>query len=138
MKVRLSEAAEESQSMSAMTDVVFLLLIFFLVTMSSYVEMTLLETGLPSPGGASSEMPADSIRIIVRAPEAETPEACFEVDAVPMTGPELAGMLRRYGRLQPDVEIRIGCAGDSFHRDLVRVLSLCSRSGLKNLKMFQL
>ena len=46
---------EESNSMSAMTDVVFLLLIFFIVTMSGYVEMTLLETNLPSSGSAGSE-----------------------------------------------------------------------------------
>ena len=46
---------EESNSMSAMTDVVFLLLIFFIVTMSGYVEMTLLETNLPTASGKTSD-----------------------------------------------------------------------------------
>lgn len=46
---------EESNSMSAMTDVVFLLLIFFIVTMSGYVEMTLLETNLPTASGKISD-----------------------------------------------------------------------------------
>ena len=46
MKIPELKPTEESQSMSAMTDVVFLLLIFFIVTMSSYAEMTLLETKL--------------------------------------------------------------------------------------------
>ena len=49
-------SVEEPQSMSAMTDVVFLLLIFFIVTMSSYIEMTLLETNLPTSAGQSSKV----------------------------------------------------------------------------------
>ena len=47
MRVQKISVPEDSNSMSAMTDVVFLLLIFFIVTMSNYVEMTLLETNLP-------------------------------------------------------------------------------------------
>ena len=54
MKMTFISDAEEPNSMSAMTDVVFLLLIFFIVTMSSYVEMTLLETNLPTSGSAST------------------------------------------------------------------------------------
>jgi biopolymer transport protein ExbD len=56
MRIPTVAEAEESNSMSAMTDVVFLLLIFFIVTMSAYVEMTLLETSLPTASGTSAEI----------------------------------------------------------------------------------
>ncbi len=46
MRVPHIGEGEEPQSMSAMSDVVFLLLIFFIVTMSGYVEMTFLEANL--------------------------------------------------------------------------------------------
>ena len=38
MRIPRIDSGEEPQSMSAMSDVVFLLLIFFIVTMSGYVE----------------------------------------------------------------------------------------------------
>ena len=70
MKMPPLKPIEESQSMSAMTDVVFLLLIFFIVTMSSYAEMTLLETKLPTASSSSSTQPKleNPVRIDVPPP----------------------------------------------------------------------
>ena len=91
---------EESNSMSAMTDVVFLLLIFFIVTMSGYVEMTLLETNLPSSGSAGSEEVdlQNSLKIEISA------AGDYVVNGVPQSREALNRLLRRYARLMPDAE----------------------------------
>ena len=54
MRVPHIGESEEPQSMSAMSDVVFLLLIFFIITMSGYVEMTFLEANLPTSGSVAA------------------------------------------------------------------------------------
>ena len=59
MKLNVNSLPEEdtSQSMSAMTDVVFLLLIFFVVTTGAWVKTTLIDTALPQDsGGAGPNM----------------------------------------------------------------------------------
>ncbi len=137
MKLKRIEHDDGAQSMSAMTDVVFLLLIFFLVTMTAYVETALLEANLPA-AGASADTAAlsDALRITILAPESAG-EANYLVDANAFTRKELNGLLDRYGRLQKDVEILVGCNSDALHRDLVFVLSTCSQKGLNNLKLLR-
>ncbi len=131
MKIRRAADGDGSQSMSAMTDVVFLLLIFFLVTMSGYVEMTLLEAGLPLSGGGQPEL-GDTLQVEIGG--SDGPDF-LSVNGGPLAPEEFLALMRRYARLQPDVEILIHCDPDSRHRDLVFVLSECALLGLTNLKM---
>ena len=133
MKLDFSEPQDLGQSMSAMTDVIFQLLIFFLVTMSGYAEMALLEAGLPGSGAAVSEAAlAEVMRVRINDNDSGM---SVTVNGNIFTQDEFVALLKRYSRLQPDVEILVSCAPDSLHSDLVFVLSECSRQGLKNLKM---
>ena len=126
-------AAEESHSMSAMTDVVFLLLIFFIVTMSSYVEMTLLETNLPTSGSASSAQVdlQKSLKIDLSA------DGTYLVNGIPQTPEILNRLLRRYARLMPDAEFLLQCDPESKHCMLVNLLSALAENSLKNVKLLK-
>lgn len=126
-------ASEDSNSMSAMTDVVFLLLIFFIVTMSSYVEMTLLETNLPTSGGSASAQVdlQNSLKIELAA------SGDYIVNGVPQSREALNRLLRRYARLMPDAEFLLQCNPESKHHMLVTLLSDFAKHNLKNVKLLK-
>ena len=133
MRVQKISVPEDSNSMSAMTDVVFLLLIFFIVTMSNYVEMTLLETNLPTSGGAFSAQVdlQNSLKIEISA------SGEYIINGVVQSGENLNRLLRRYARLMPDAEFLIQCAPDSKHYMLVDMLSNLAKNNLKNVKLLK-
>ncbi len=133
MRVQKISVPEDSNSMSAMTDVVFLLLIFFIVTMSNYVEMTLLETNLPTSGGAFSAQVdlQNSLKIEISA------SGEYIINGVVQSGENLNRLLRRYARLMPDAEFLIQCAPDSKHYMLVDLLSNLAKNNLKNVKLLK-
>lgn len=133
MRVQKISVPEDSNSMSAMTDVVFLLLIFFIVTMSNYVEMTLLETNLPTSGGAFSAQVdlQNSLKIEISA------SGEYIINGVVQSGENLNRLLRRYARLMPDAEFLIQCAPDSKHYMLVDLLSNLAKKNLKNVKLLK-
>lgn len=133
MRTPAIPASEDSNSMSAMTDVVFLLLIFFIVTMSSYVEMTLLETNLPTSGGSASAQVdlQNSLKIELSA------SGDYIVNGVAQSRENLNRLLRRYARLMPDAEFLLQCAPDSKHHMLVTLLSDLAKNNLKNVKLLK-
>lgn len=133
MRVQKISVPEDSNSMSAMTDVVFLLLIFFIVTMSNYVEMTLLETNLPTSGGAFSAQVdlQNSLKIEISA------SGEYIINGFVQSGENLNRLLRRYARLMPDAEFLIQCAPDSKHYMLVDLLSNLAKNNLKNVKLLK-
>lgn len=91
-----------------------LLLIFFIVTMSSYVEMTLLETNLPTSGGSDAEKIdlQNSLKIELSA------SGDYIVNGIPQSRDALENLLRRYARLMPDANriwsIRVPCRIEFF------------------------
>ncbi|MDD4181506.1 MAG: biopolymer transporter ExbD [Victivallaceae bacterium] len=124
---------QSDQSMSAMTDVVFLLLIFFIVTMSSYVEMTLLETNLPTSGSATSVQVVlqNSLKIELSATEE------YFVNGVGQSREALNRLLGRYARLMPDAEFLLQCDTESKHHMLVSLLADFAKHKLKNVKLLK-
>jgi biopolymer transport protein ExbD len=136
MKLPKMPEAEESQSMSAMIDVVFLLLIFFIVTMSAYVETTLLETKLPTDAtGSAAPNLANVVRIDIPAPQEE--HYFYVINGTPQSAAQINRLLDRYQRLMPEAEFLINCAPTSEHHQLVKLLADCSRHNLKNLKLLK-
>ncbi len=138
MKMPALPEPEESQSMSAMTDVVFLLLIFFIVTMSAYVQTTLLETKLPTSSGGAAAPPNLSNVVRIDIPEQQTgqPEL-YLINGSPQSSKELDTLLARYERLMPKAEFLINCSPESEHHQLVTLLADCSRHKLTNLKLLK-
>ena len=123
---------EEPQSMSAMTDVVFLLLIFFIVTMSGYIEMTLLETNLPGEAGSAGAVDLEkNVKLELLA------DGSCAVNGTVQTPASLERLFRRYARLMPDAEFMIGCDPESRHHQLVSVLSGLATYRLKNVRLLK-
>ena len=124
MKMLKLPSVEEPQSMSAMTDVVFLLLIFFIVTMSSYIEMTLLETNLPT----SKIDLQNHLKIEL------TEKDQYVINGIVQNRASLDRLLRRYARLMPEAEFLLQCDPEMRHHTLVTLLGDLSKYGLKNIK----
>lgn len=132
MRIPVIAPPEESNSMSAMTDVVFLLLIFFIVTMSSYVEMTLLETNLPTSDAGSGKVDLqNSLKIELSA------SGDYIVNGIPQSREALERLLRRYARLMPNAEFLLQCDPESRHHMLVTLLSDLAKHNLKNVKLLK-
>jgi len=133
MRIPNISEPEESQSMSAMTDVVFLLLIFFIVTMSSYIEMTLLETSLPTSGGAAAAQVDLQNSLTVEL----SVTGAYVVNGIPQSRDMLNRLLQRYARLMPDAEFLLQCDPESKHHMLVALLGDLAENNLKNVKLLK-
>jgi len=133
MRIPSIDQPEDPQSMSAMTDVVFLLLIFFIVTMSAYIETTLLETNLPTgSSGASDKVDLQkSVRIDIAA------DGQYAINGTPQSRATLNKLLTRYARLMPDAEFLIHCDPESKHHQLVTLLADFAGKKLKNIKLLK-
>lgn len=114
-------------SMASMTDVIFLLLIFFMVT-STFVFPTALDISLPE--GTDQVAIKPTTRVYVDKDQrlylSFTGEEPAEVDQ-----DQLAGLLELDARRNPDQSIAVYADEDVAYGAVVRVLDLGARHGLK-------
>ena len=117
--------------MTPMIDMTFLLLIFFLLTLSVATQEGLLKTETPSGqgavGAAQESLEEEEARIrIVRAGKAvglffrEWPVAGY------------ADLARQLRELPPEIPVLIEAAPDVAYRDVVRVQNLSLKTGHRN------
>ena len=116
-----------------MIDVVFQLLIFFIVTLKQEDILSHLDVSRPAPdpNQKQEEQVQDLLQITVYA------------DGLVLKGRRVSletlenhlGKLASYSK---NVSVIIKCTGDSPHRYLVQVLDVCSKVGLKNLSVFSM
>lgn len=117
-------------NMTAMIDVVFQLLIFFLVTNKPQDVITNLDVFRPAPEQQKKEqMEVPNMVKIQIFPDGfrinDKTVSLSDMD-------DLIGKLASFGR---DQTILIMCSSLSRHADLVRVLDMCAKNGLKNLSV---
>lgn len=117
--------AEIDVSMTPMIDVVFQLLIYFLVTFSTADVLAHLDISRPSPDQAQSSQrpPADMIRVAV------LPEG-FAINGRDVGEEQLASMLKRLAGISTKQTVLVTCDDQSIHGRLIKVLDLCSEYGL--------
>lgn len=113
--------------MASMTDVIFLLLIFFMVT-STFVFPTALEINLPQSSQQTAVKPTtriyiDKEQIIYASFSDREPQALSEE--------ELVAFLRLVSQQEPDGFIALYADAEVPYGRLVEVLDLGSRNGLK-------
>lgn len=114
-------------SMASMTDVIFLLLIFFMVT-STFVFPTALEINLPQSSEQTALKPGtrvyiDKEQIIYASFGDQEPQALAE--------DQLLGFLQLIQQQQPEDFIAIYADAEVPYGRLVEVLDLGARNGLK-------
>lgn len=119
--------------MTPMIDVVFQLLIFFVVTLKQEDILSKLSAARPAPNPNKDEVPKDDnlINIIV-APQG------FLFNGRPMRKEELDRQVERISGFSKSAMVVIKCTADSPHAFLVQVLDICNKHGMTNLSIFSM
>lgn len=121
--------------MTPMIDVVFQLLIYFLVTFSTPDVLAQLDISRPAADSSRNEQntPPNMIRIHIFSGEGAN--AGYSLNGRTVSQAELSSLLRRLAGLSRTQTVLITCAGTSQHANLVAVLDLCAEHGLSNLSV---
>ncbi len=121
---------QDDVQMTAMIDVVFQLLVYFIVTLQPEDVITHLDVFRPSPEKQQeqTQTPPKMIRIQIY-PDGIT------INDKYVTIPDLDRLLDKLAAIDTKQSIMIMCTAQSNHEDLVRVLDLCAKSDLTNLSV---
>jgi len=125
--------------MTPMIDVVFQLLIFFIVTLKQQDILARLEVSRPAP---DSRPPPDKkidelLEIMVYNHKRLGGEG-FVLRGRQVSLRELDRQFQRLAQYDPSVSVIVKCTGDSPHANLVKLLDICSKSGLRNIAVFSM
>ena len=118
-------------NMTPMIDVVFLLIIFFLV--SSHLARQEVQTELDLPTARSGQRPSEDQvrRIVVNVLPQVRPEGRFEVSGEPMGTKQVARMIGfESGRSEGKLEIRIRTDRSVPYRSVEPVMIACAKAGV--------
>lgn len=117
--------------MTPMIDVVFQLLIYFLVTFSTPDVLAQLDISRPAPDAAApaGSTPPRMIRVEIAT------DNLYRLNGRTVSRPELSGLLTRLAGICTEQTVLIVCEGPSRHEQLVSVLDLCAGLGLANLSV---
>ena len=118
--------------MTPMIDVVFQLLIFFLVTLKQEDILSHLDVSRPQPDETRQvETIQDLLTITVH-------RYGFLLRGKARTLAQLDRALTRIASYDKNVSVIIRCTPDSKHRHLVELLNLCAKAGLQKLSVFSM
>jgi biopolymer transport protein ExbD len=120
--------------MTPMIDVVFQLLIFFIVTLKQEDILSKLDVFRPSPdpnAPAKEEEIQDLLQILVG-------NDGFYLRGRRLGIKTIEKHLVRLASYSKNISVIIKCTGDSPHAYLVQLLDVCSKAGLKNLSVFSM
>lgn len=126
-----TEEEESEIPMTPMIDVVFQLLIYFLVTFEPTDVMAHLDVFTPSPDKSTPEEPPPTpnlIRIVI------FPDG-YSINDRPVSREGLDRLLNKLAAIDPSQTVMINATGLSPHFRLIEVLDLCAKSGLSNLSV---
>lgn len=120
--------------MTPMIDVVFQLLIFFIVTLKPEDILSHLDISRPAPDpNQQTEQVENLIEIIVGHLQTG-----FSMNGRIMTAEQLEARLRELASYDKKAPVLIKCTGPSMHSKLVTVLDICWEIGLRNLSVFSM
>ena len=135
MRVRKKRRITNDQpelEMTPMIDVVFQLLIFFIVTLKKEDILSMLSAARPAsdPEAISDEQP-NVLNI-------EINKMGFVYRGTPVSRALLERRLAGIAVYDKKVSVVIRCTGDSPHKFLVQTLDVCYKLGLTNLAIFSM
>jgi biopolymer transport protein ExbD len=117
-------------SMTPMIDVVFQLLIYFLVTFTTPDVLAHLDISRPAPDSSQTEQrtPPKMIRVNIYVDG-------YSLNGRAVSKEELGRILNRLAGFSASQTVLITCAGGSEHARLIDVLDICAESGLNKLSV---
>ena len=129
-KRKKSEINAGELNLTAMIDVAFQLLSFFIITVHPVDVLAHLDVFRPSAQGAAtqSSTPPKMIKVMV------LPDG-FSINDRLVDLSDLDRLLTKLAGLDKTQTILIMCAAESPHGNLIEVLDLCAKAGLVNLSV---
>ena len=129
---------EEAQlDMTPMIDVVFQLIIFFVVTLKEEDILSHLDAMSPAPDpNAKPENKLELISIDIYNPRQGGDGFLF--NKTPVSEKQLDAKLKSAARYSQKSSILLRCTKDSPHSLLIKAMNLCNKYGMTNLAIFSL
>lgn len=117
--------------LTPMIDVVFQLLVYFVVTFEPLDILTALSVYRPSPDASakSDAPPPEIVKITIFN------GGTFTMNEKPLDKANLRNMLFTLADLNPSQTIMLQCTANSEHEYLIALLDMCSEAGLNNLSV---
>ena len=128
-----SESREAKVEMTPMIDVVFQLLIFFVVTLKQEDILSRFSAALPAP--QNSDGPIDEVPELI---DITIHKGGFVFKQRPVSLDGLDRQMERYSRMSKTATVVIRCTKDSPQSNLIKVLDVCSKHQMKNLSIFSM
>lgn len=120
-----------SLEMTPMIDVVFQLLIFFIVTLKQEDILSHLDVNRPAPD-PNPPVKNDPLLTILVYKEG------FVLQGRRASLKELEKQMTRLAQYSKNLSVIIKCTADSPHLHLMQLLDVCSKAGMKNLSVFSM
>jgi len=117
-------------NMTAMCDVVFLLLIYLTLTAKPPAPAVTLDVGRPSVAGKPGPR-IPMIEILILKDE-------YAICGKRVSPAGLSSALHQFARLDKDQTVLVKCAPDSPHERLVETLNLCSEATMTNVSVLSI
>ena len=129
-KSRRSKGEDLTLQMAPMIDIVFQLLIFFIVTMKQEDILSKLEVLRPAgESGEPSSVEPYTILIDSRG---------YLMKGLPLTETRLRESIEKFARYNKNSAVVIKCTLDSPHHLLVKLLDICAENDLNKLAVFSI
>ena len=125
--------------MTPMIDVVFELIIFFVVTIKQEDLFTKLNCNRPAPStGPSKDEDSPNVTIEIGRRYDGSPQGVILYNKREVKRTELDAALRDIARTSTKTPVIVKCTGDSPHKALVDVLDICYHNKLFSVSVFSL
>lgn len=122
-------------NLTAMIDVAFQLLSFFLLAIKPVDVYANLDAFRPSPEKTNVSTPSSPMITIMVLPMNPGESGVYVMNDTPMTTPQVEAKLKRYADTDPTQTILIMCAKRSTHQQLVVLLDKCAKYKLTNISV---
>ena len=122
--------------MTPMIDVVFELIIFFVVTIKQEDLFTRLNANRPAPASSSSSSSESDTTVTIEVGRGPDANGLLVYNKRPVRRSELDQNLKEVARTSKKTPIIVKCAEDSPHKALVDVLDICYRNELFSVSIF--
>ena len=122
--------------MTPMIDVVFELIIFFVVTIKQEDLFTRLNANRPAPSSSQSNSNESDTTVTIEVGRGPDANGLLVYNKRPVRRSELDQNLREVARTSKKTPIIVRCAEDSPHKALVDVLDICYRNELFSVSIF--
>ena len=124
--------------MTPMIDVVFELIIFFVVTIKQEDLFTKLNANRPAPASSTSSSNESDTTVTIEIGRGRDANGVIVYNKREIRRKELDQNLKEVSRTSKKTPIIIRCAEDSPHKALVDVLDICYRNQLYSVSIFTL